>query len=418
MEFINENRKTEIKGSYDVIIIGGGIAGVAAALASARNGAKTLLVEKGVVLGGLATAGHVVYYLPLCDGMGHKIFGSIPEELLYVSIKYGYNDLPEEWRGGPLQADTGNRYRTVFNAPAFIMALDELVEQAGADVLFDTVFCDVVMKDGCCEAVIVENKSGRQAYRCKAVVDASGDADVMYRAGAECTEQTNHITYWAYCISDDETKRVKTHSGPVKLFTLGNFCGSDLPQGLEKYKGTDAGEVTRFITDSRSMTLNLMKEDKSLTFTSFPSQAQFRTTRRIIGEHTLRTKDAGRHFEDSVGCASIWNVSEPVYEIPFGTLKSDKVKNIFAAGRIISAANGHAWEIVSPIPAVALTGQAAGTAAAVLVKNGGEVEIKELQKTLERDGVMLKLSDTLVAQSEEWLKKWYKDDNEWYKDRD
>jgi flavin-dependent dehydrogenase len=87
VKYLTEKFNTEVCGKYDVVVAGGGIAGVAAALAAARNGAKTLLLEKQVVLGGLATAGHIVIYLPLCDGMGNKVIGGIAEELLWESIR-------------------------------------------------------------------------------------------------------------------------------------------------------------------------------------------------------------------------------------------------------------------------------------------------------------------------------------------
>ena len=434
VDFILETKKVNVCDSYDVIVVGGGISGVAAALAAARNGSKVLLVEKTTVLGGLATSGLVIIYLPLCDGMGHKVMGGIPEELLHASIKYGYNTLPDEWRSRPWEADTKKRYRTIFNAPAFVMALDELVKEAKIDVLFDTVFCDVVMKDGCCSAVFVENKSGRQAYRCKAVVDASGDADVLYRAGAECIEQDNHLTYWAYCQSDNEKNILASGGVPpkfMKVMAIGNYCGSDLPPGLPKYRGTNAREVTDFLIKSREMALRRIKEDPSLVFSSFPSQAQFRTTRRLKGDHTLCTADAGRHFADSIGCTGIWNVPAPVYEIPFGSITTKLIKNIFAAGRIISAANGQGWEITRPIPACAVTGQAAGSAAAIFACTGGEpsplglggtsgnnVPIGKLQAMLKKDGVMLTMSEKLVKQSGLWLDDWRKSEDQWYKDKE
>jgi hypothetical protein len=422
MECIRESRETGIYGTYDVIVVGGGVAGVAAALAAARNNAKVLLLEKQAVLGGLATAGHVVYYDPICDGMGHKIYSGITEELFNVSIKYGYSTLPDEWRGGPWKVDNSSeRYQTVFNGPAFVMALDELVLGAGIDILLDTVFCDVEMEDGLCKAVIVENKSGRQAYRCKAVVDASGDADVLYRAGAPCSEGDNHVTYWAYCTSDHNDE-ISGITGPppknIKVMIIGNFRGSDLPPDISKskYKGTDVRHVTEFLLKSRKAGLGKIQADPSLVFTSFPSQAQFRTTRKLNGEHTLRTENAGKHFPDSIGCASIWNIPKPVYEIPFGTLTTKSIRNIFAAGRIVSCANGHAWEITRPIPACALTGQAAGSAAAIYSAHSSEVPISELQAVLKRDGVMLTMSETMVKQSEQWLEDWRKQEDPFYKD--
>jgi len=417
MEFIREELKTGIHGDYDVVVVGGGTAGAAAALAAARNGSKVLLLEKTPMLGGLATAGLIVIYLPICDGMGHKIHSAIAEELLYASIKYGYDSLPEHWRGGPWQApftkDMKDRYHTIFNAPAFMIALDELIREANIDLLLDTVFCDVVMEDGYCKAVIVENKSGRQAYRCKAVVDASGDADVFYQAGAPCLEQDNFCTLWAYCQSDNNELIFPVAGFPpkfVKIMAIGSFSQAYLPPGTPKYRGTDVREVTEFLTKGREGALKRLKEDPSLVFTTFPSQAQFRTTRRIKGDHTLRTEDAGKHYADSVGTTGIWNIPGPVYEIPFGTLTVDGIKNVFAAGRIISSANGSGWEITRVIPVCALTGQSAGSAASIFARTG-EVRIGELQSMLEKDGVVLSIKDDLVLQSNEWLDGFFKSDN-------
>ena len=70
--------------------------------------------------------------------------------------------------------------------------------EEGIDILYDTLFSDVIMDGKRCEGIIVENKSGRMAYRCKMVVDATGDSDVMHRAGADCREQTNRLSFWWY----------------------------------------------------------------------------------------------------------------------------------------------------------------------------------------------------------------------------
>jgi hypothetical protein len=391
MNYINENIKTPVAGEYDVVVVGGGIAGVAAALAASRNGAKTLLIEKMTVLGGLATAGHVVIYLPLCDGLGHKVMSGIAEELLYASIKYGYNNLPDEWKQGPMTVNTNKRYETVFNGPAFVLALDEKLAESGVDILFDTVFCNVVMDGNNCRAVIVENKSGRQAYRCGAVVDASGDADVFFRAGAPCSEQDNWVTYWTYYISDNDKDAMESGSSPdlrLKLLALGNHDGTGSPEGLRKYYGTDVKEITEFLLKARSYALTKVKTNKDITYASFPSMAQFRTTRRLNGEYTLTEKDDGLSFEDSIGCTGDWRKPGPLFEIPFRTLFTESIANIFAAGRIISS-SGDTWEVTRVIPTAAVTGQAAGTAAALTAKSGKPVPVEQLQSLLLSNGAIL-----------------------------
>ena len=92
-----DNREVIQKQGYDVIVIGGGVAGVAAAVASSRNGAKTLLVEKQINLGGLATVGLISWYEPLCDGKGKQLVYGIGEELIKLSVQYGFDSLPQEW---------------------------------------------------------------------------------------------------------------------------------------------------------------------------------------------------------------------------------------------------------------------------------------------------------------------------------
>jgi hypothetical protein len=393
---ITEKLTTEVCGEYDVMVVGGGVAGVAAALAASRQGAKTLLLEKQVVLGGLATAGHIAIYLPLCDGMGNKVIGGIAEELLWEAIRYGGGNLPPEWEGRPAHADTQKRYQTDFNVPAFVFALDRVVREAGVDLLFDTVFCAPVMENGRCKAVIVENKSGRQAYLCRAVVDATGDADVMVRAGAPCAEQDNMLTYWSYCLTEDSLKlAIARHSikDLLKLFFIGGHTGSGLPEGSPKYYGTDARQITEFLLKCRELAFNELRKrgmDK-LVFASFPSMPLFRTTRRLEGEYVLEPKDLSRHFEDSVACVGDWRQAGPVYEIPYRALYSEKASNILAAGRNISAA-GDTWEVTRVIPAAAATGQAAGTAAALMSEDGCAeegVNIKSLQSILIKDSVII-----------------------------
>ena len=410
MPFITESKQTEICGEYDVVVAGGGVAGVAAALAAARNGARVLLMEKTTVLGGLATAGHVILYLPICDGKGHKVIGGLSEELLHASIKYGYDSLPDVWRSKPMEADTTERYQTVFNGPAFVLALDELIQEAGIDLLLDTVVCDVHMEGDVVKAVIVENKSGRQAYLCKAVVDATGDADVFFHAGAPCVEGSNTLAYWAYCQSDNNNYIFRPGGYPpkyVKIMSLGLADGSNLPEGMGKFFGTSVEETTRFLLAGRMVALQQLKSDPSLVFTSFPSQAQFRTTRRIDGIHTLRPLDAGTHYEDSIGCTGIMGTAGPVYEFPYRMLCSAAVKNVFAAGRILPGENGAGWSVVRGIPTCAMTGQAAGTAA-MLLASKGEVRVEELQSVLEKDDAILHMTEVEVQQSKEWVEKFGK----------
>ncbi|MEG0767453.1 MAG: FAD-dependent oxidoreductase, partial [Clostridia bacterium] len=133
---ITQTLTVPVQGHYSVLVAGAGVAGVAAAIAAARQGAKVLLLEKSTVPGGLATLGLIAIYLPLCDGKGRKLIGGIAEELLRESIRYGYGNLPACWQDGSKTIQGGHeRYQTVFNTSAFVLAMDALLERAGVEVL-------------------------------------------------------------------------------------------------------------------------------------------------------------------------------------------------------------------------------------------------------------------------------------------
>lgn len=399
MNHFTEARSIPIKDEYDVIVIGGGIAGVSAALAARRSGARVLIVEKGIALGGLATSGLIVFYLcALCDGYGRKIMSGIAEELLHLSIKYGYNNLPEVWHDRPEQADSKRRYATVFNAYAFILALDELMEQEEIDVLYDTVFSSAVVENGWCKGVIVENKEGRVGYRAAMFVDASGDADLMKRAGAACVEDGNWLTYWAY--STNLAKMASAVEGEdiyrgLKLEAHGSTrTGHKHPEGMKRFTIQDGMEVSEFVRAGRKLLLNRVKQfdTKSETLTTLPTLPQFRTTRRIDGCYVLTNADKNVAFEDSIGCSTEEDKPYPVFEIPYRTLIAPGVHNIVAAGRIISSVD-HARESTRLISACAVTGQAAGTAVKLALELGCSVQdlpVAELQRRLEAAGAIVR----------------------------
>ncbi len=121
------------------------------------------------------------------------------EELLHLTFKYSYNNLPDCWSYGVKHCDkpTG-RYGTTFNIPAFILTLDEYMEQEGVQVFYDCVFSEPIMEGGNCKGYIIESKSGRTAYLAEMVVDASGDSDVMFRAGAATEDRKSIVSHWTY----------------------------------------------------------------------------------------------------------------------------------------------------------------------------------------------------------------------------
>ncbi len=270
-------------------------------------------------------------------------------------------------------------------------------------MVFDALFSEPLMNGHTCEGVIVDTKQGRVAYMAKAVVDASGDADVMYRAGAACEESESIVSHWAYEI--DTTKDLPKAAETGRAFDAFSLrwiglrpdadnSGSKLP----RFHGTTLEGVNDYVKFSRGLALDFLKEhqDPSYAMLTLPAMAQFRTTRKIVGQKTFET-NSGVSLEDSVGCVS-FGLHNPsgVYEFPYGAVIDGKITNIFAAGRIVACRPGLGWEMMRLIPACAFTGQVSGTAAAMAAELGcsaQEIPVEDLQKRLAETGVLIHMPD-------------------------
>lgn len=394
-EYIKDEQPVALAGEYDLIVSGGGIAGVSTALAARRRGLKVLLIEKSIVLGGLATLGFIAIYLPLCDGRGKKYVGGIGEELLRLSIKYGYNTLPPEWIDGKGGEGVTSRYRTNFSPAEFIVALDELMETEGIDLMFDTVCCNLVMEGKKCTGVITQNKSGKQFFKAKIFADTTGDLELMARAGAECETGDNWLTMWAYASNLDQMKEAieknDVYAG-IRMLRLGAaWNGLGHPEGNKMYTGVDGDEVTQYILDARRLLRKKMESmigDRTTTIVSLPGTPQFRSGRRLNGYYELKGEDVLKHFDDSIGCFTDFTKPGIIYEIPYRTLITPDIENVITAGRSFSA-SGDAWVLGKIIPACAVMGEAAGLASAMAVQNScklSEINVSQLQKQIVDNG--------------------------------
>jgi len=391
--------------AYDIIVAGGGVAGVAAALSAARAGKQVLLLEKSTMLGGLATLGRINLFVPMCNGRGRQIITGMAEELLRLSIRYGYDTIPAEWQQGEPGEGAKARYLTRFSAGIFALALTEQVVSEGVDLLFDCVASRPVMKGRHCEGVVVESKSGRTFYQAAMVIDTTGDADLLERAGVPVVQGNNFFTYSAAGVTLDSCRKA-VESGRINDASVGfsggrsTLYGQHHPEGMRLFQGTTAEDVSDFLIKNQRQLLEKIKDDArfSRDILALPGMAQFRTTRCIQGDYTLKVADQYRHFDDSVGAICDFDQRDFLYEVPYRCLVHHDFDNLITAGRS-AAAEGYAWDVLRVIPPAILTGQAAGLAAAQAIDAGRPVHavaIEPLQAAMAQTGVFIHFDDAWV----------------------
>lgn len=185
---------------YDLVVVGGGMGGVAAALAACRQGKKVLLVDRMYALGGLATLGLITIYLPLCDGKGRQVSFGLNDELLKLSISLGFEDkYPDTWL--QKSAEHGSqRFEAGYNAQVFAILMEQALVKAGCSLLYGTSVVGITKQNTVIDTLTLENCSGRQIVKTAAVVDATGDARICLLAGADTAvyKKGNALAAWYY----------------------------------------------------------------------------------------------------------------------------------------------------------------------------------------------------------------------------
>ncbi len=401
MNYVTEkSKKIPVAGDYDIAVIGGGFAGISAALAASRQGKRVVLLEKSYILGGLGTSGLVTIYLPLCDGFGKQVSFGIAEELFRLSISLGAEDLyPENWLDSDdksKRTENDKRFQVRYNASLFAILAEQLLLKNGVEILYGTYAVDAVCENKKISSIITENKSGRQAITVGSVVDASGDCDIAHFVGAntETFQQGNVLAGWYYSFGENG-------------FNLNQLGASDIPDDQKgenheekhlvrrRFSGLDGKELSEQTILSHESTLNdiLKKREHipDLVPTSIATIPQVRMTRRIGGEYTLHDTEMHTYFEDSIGMVSDWRKRGPVYEVPFRTLYSKSVKNLICAGRCTSVTDSM-WDIMRVIPCCAVTGEAAGIAAA-MTDDFPSLNVSLLQEKLRQNNVVIHEKD-------------------------
>lgn len=386
----------------DLAVVGGGIAGVAAALAAARLGVRVVLLEKQFGLGGLATLGHVVKYLPLCDGYGKQVMAGLAEELLHSSVAElkapfpspGFVPVAECWKpGGNPEERESRRFMTSFNPYAFQLDMERLLEEASVTLMYDTRVCQTLKRDEELSHLIVENKSGRLAIEAEVFVDASGDADLCFLAGCEVeTYVHNVLACWYYEIKD-ERLRLATFSNPYDK----EHRGGDKAIG-PFFSGTDHRDVTGHVLASHRLLREKLRQKQEQSPESaiypfaLPSIPDFRVTRRLRNRFSLGECHRHQWFDDCVGITGDWRKRGPIYSLPLRALQADDCPNLFAAGRCMSS-DHTVIDVTRAIGTCAVTGQACGTAAALIIKDRIEdrrrIPVEKLKQTLRSAGAFI-----------------------------
>ncbi len=421
---VEAERRLSVRAAVDVIVCGGGPAGVGAALAAAREGARVLLVERWAMLGGMWTAGLVN---PFFQSTNH---GFIVDELIRRL------DAAGAWR----------RWRKSYTFTPSVLrrVLEEMMLRAEVEVLYYTLAVDTIVEDGCVRGVVIESKAGREAVLGKVVIDATGDGDIAARGGcpyeigrnddglvqpmtlmfevrgaSHFSAQPNATSLWDAMADAIEANSLgidmpvpRSNAAPWFIALPGGDRSAVQTTHVYRLNPLDPAQLTRGTMDARHQIDDIVKilrhvagfEQVELV-TDAPSIG-IRESRRVSGLYRMDQEDlsAGREFPDAVAtCSFPVDIHEPApgstgqsrtkavmkpYELPYRCLVPKRMDGLLLAGRCISGSHeAHASYRVTGV--CMATGQAAGVAAAWCVRLGTQprsVEGPRLRSALAERG--------------------------------
>lgn len=413
----------KISDSYDVIVAGGGPAGLGAAIGASRRGARTLLVERYGMLGGV---GAWCMGMPINQVRPNGRSRSVVHELLIQHLqKYGE------------EAVAINGHALVCNVEYLKAAAMDVLDAAGSDYLLHSPIAAALVEDGRCTGVEIATKQGMRRLHARVVVDATGDADVAYFAGAETLkgrEGDGFLSPMTLCLLitnvDVDGARAFQASGglprlleqarakypllpqsmgfelepfPIRNSLVINHSGTKLYGVLDGTRVEDLTIAEQYSRRQAIQIVNALREFGSEPFRNVQlagagPQVGVRETRRIKGLYLLTEEDAktGQRFADAVAWRSgfldigfVRFEEMQVHDVPFRALVPEKMDGLLAAGRCISATHVAASAGKSMGNCIA-TGHAAGLAAAIAADHAiqpRQVAVGELRQALIADGV-------------------------------
>jgi hypothetical protein len=437
------SRETEVFGEYDVVVLGGGMAGIAAATAAARAGASTLVIERYGFFGGMGTAAGVTNFC----GLHANVHGEIQQ------VVHGVTDdlLGRIDRLGGLRAPHdvfGKTWAQAYDTAAFKIAADDLVAASGAHILFHAVAAGVVMSDERkVSALLVETRSGRRAVLGRVFIDASGDADLAVWAGApwELGDGQGGMLYPSTmfrlnAVAQGAAEARAWEGIPALMAAAEREEGMRFPRKTPIIRpqknsiewranvtqvtnpdgsavdGTDAAQLSygeiegrRQIRDSFAFLRARVPAFRDSYIVDIPPQLGLRETRRVLCDVMMTEEDVlgCASFDDSIGVNG-WPIEAHVAgdvlfkwqdipasrgfnHLPYRMLLPQGLDNVLVAGRC--AGMTHMGQSAARVSGACLVmGEAAGTAAAMAARGSGnsrDVVILSLQRSLAERGVFL-----------------------------
>lgn len=419
-------RRLPVVAECDVLVVGGGAAGMSAAIAAARQGADVILVERYGYLGGLASGGLIVLLLTLDDGDGHQVIAGQCQELVErlqsrgacfypPRDEWGRRDeeLIERYRRWGLVWGSGPhrvRYSVAYDPEEFKFVANSWAAEAGVRLMYHRWASDVVYEidrphgrpAGRISHVVFTSKAGQEAVRATYVIDATGDGDIFAMSGESSEKEEIHPWLWFRMSGVRDVDAAE--SGGVGFFFKTVMPGQVLmPWGAaeriaRRIDATNPDDLTFAEVECRRL---VMEEAARLRSSAAGFEKAYVTdvaqtlgvteSRRLQGEYVLRREDANLVFSDTIATTGHWTKYGTLYHIPYRSLVPRRSSNLLVAGRCISV-DHRAHHATKEIPPAFATGEAAGVAAVQALRGARavqDVDVESLQRALRAVGAWL-----------------------------